>query len=185
QCWEIISSNTINLFDDQYTNGGLITGRNVAHIPFYIHGPGLVEIRQSSLTTDAYQYAKLFQQQTQNTGGLADTPPTALGGNIHNPANPKEMVVGYFSASAVATRRYWLDRKDAVGFPFGVTDPVFKPQSLADELFYALNLRPPLPEPQPPQQPEVYLQNSPPRPPTALCVPSDSRTPFRPEGWRD
>ena len=185
QCWEIIYGYSINLFDDQYTNGGLITGRTVAHIPYYTHGPGLVEIRQSSLTPDAYRYVQLFQQQTQNTGGLADTPPTALIGNIHNVANAEEAVVGYFTASAVAALRYWLDRKDAYGIPFGATDPANPPQSVGEELFYALNLRQPIQEPRPPQQPQVQLQNSPPRPPTALCVPSDSRTPFKPEGWRD
>ncbi|WP_461056141.1 DUF4249 domain-containing protein [Spirosoma arcticum] len=185
QCWEIIYGYSLNLFDDQYTNGGLITGRTVAHIPYYTHGPGLVEIRQSSLTADAYRYFTLFQQQTQNTGGLADTPPTALIGNIRNVADPNEAVVGYFSASSIATLRYWLDRKDAYGIPFGATDRENLPQSAADELFYALNFRLPIPEPQPPQQPQVYLQSSPPRPPTAICVPSDSRTPFKPQGWQD
>ena len=184
-CWEIIYGRDVNIFDDQYSNGGLATGRKVAQIPFYTQNPGLVEIRQSSLTAGAYRYFKLFQQQTQNTGGLADTPPTALIGNVQNRADPKEAVVGYFTASAVATMRHWLDRKDVSGAPLGASDPVGYTGELDDQLFYALNLRQPIQEPRPPQQPQVYLQNGPPRPPTAICAPSETRTPFKPEGWRD
>ncbi|WP_332369271.1 DUF4249 family protein [Spirosoma telluris] len=75
QCWEMLHSYNVALFDDQYTNGGFIPNFKVAAIPFYQHGPCLVHVRQSSLTPDAYRYFKLFQDQTQNTGGLADTPP--------------------------------------------------------------------------------------------------------------
>ncbi|GAB3494099.1 hypothetical protein GCM10027341_09830 [Spirosoma knui] len=185
QCWEIIYSYTLNLFDDQSTNGGAIRRRKVAQIPFYDHNPGLVEIRQSSLTADAYRYFKLVQNQTQNTGGLADTPPSALVGNIRNAANAEEAVVGYFTASAVAAERYWLDRKDASGPSLGGSGPTGYSGLAGGELFYALNLRQPQPEPSPPYQAELYLINSPPRPPTALCAPSDSKTPFKPVGWRD
>ncbi len=185
QCWEIIYSRDINVFDDQYSNGGTILSRKVAQIPFYVNNPGLVEIRQTSLTADAYKYFKLFQQQTQNTGGLADTPPTALAGNVHNLANNREVVVGYFTASAIAPVRYWLDRKDASGRSLGGSDPVGYTGLPGAELFYALNLRQPKPEPSFPQAPQLTLFNSPPRPPTAVCAPSDSKTPFKPEGWRN
>ena len=184
QCWEIIYGHDVNVFDDQYSNGGLIVNRKVATIPFYTHNPGLVEIRQTSLTADAYRYFSLFQQQTQNTGGLADTPPTALAGNVHNAANNREVVVGFFTASAIVPSRYWLDRKDVTGVSLGGTNPEGNPLPGA-ELFYALNLRSPLTEPSPPQQPQLFLVNSPPRPPTAVCAPSDSKTPFKPDGWRD
>ncbi|WP_332369267.1 DUF4249 domain-containing protein [Spirosoma telluris] len=74
QCWEIIHNYEINVFDDQYSNGGVILARQVAQIPYYTHEPCLVELRQNSLTVDAYRYFKLVQDQTQKTGGLADTP---------------------------------------------------------------------------------------------------------------
>ena len=175
-CWEILSNSDINVFDDQYSNGGRIEGRTVATIPYYQTRGCLVEIRQSALTRQAYTYFKLFQGQTQNAGGLADTPPTALVGNVHNVANNREAVVGYFSASAVAANRYWLDRKDATGPTPG--------------LFVALNGRLPSPEGSvdpntgdvKPIDPYTGLIE---KVPTALCVPSDSRTPTKPQGWQD
>lgn len=184
QCWEIIHNYDINVFDDQYSNGGLILARPVAHIPYYTHEPCLVELRQASLTGDAYRYFKLFADQTQKTGGLADTPPTALAGNIKRIGTATQTVVGYFTASAVSSFRYWLDRKDATGLPMGATDPKGPSGLPGAELFYALNLRQPIPEPTFPL-PYVLILGGPSRPPTALCVSNDSRTPFKPEGWRD
>ncbi len=122
-CWQIIYGYDIVVLDDRFINGGLINQQRVAQIPFYDAGPGLVDIRQLSLTSDAYRYYKLFQEQTQHTGGLADTPPTALGGNVHQVDQPQVRVVGYFSASAVSLIHFWLDRHDTQGLSYGATAP--------------------------------------------------------------
>ena len=173
QCWEILPSYDLKVFADTYTDGGTIVRQKVAQIPFYQHSPCLVEIRQAALTPSAYRFYKNLQDQTQNTGGLADTPPTASAGNVQNTDNQREFVIGFFTASAVSTVRHWLDRKDTQGTPIG--------------LFEALNGRPPSPEPPPPTQGVVYIvdNSSRSRPYTAVCVPSNSQTPFKPEGWRE
>jgi Domain of unknown function (DUF4249) len=197
QCWEILTNYRLDVFADQFTDGGLIANRKVAEIPFYTREPGLIEIRQSSLSPEGYRYFKQLQDQTQNTGGVADTPPTALPGNIQNVANVREIVVGYFTASAVSSIPYWLDRRDVQGLPYGSilpftgsTDPFVPTVQGDEELFYALNRRLPNREPPPPYTgprptPKLYIFGGPPRPPTAICVPSNSRTPFKPAGWRD
>ncbi len=184
RCWEIIHGYTINVFDDQFTNGGVIAGRKVAEIPFHQHSPCLVEVRQSSLTADAYRYLKLVQDQTQNTGGLADTPPTALIGNIHNVANATERVVGYFTVSAVSLKPQYIDRKDTQGIPYGATGPPNPSPLPGEDLFYALNRRRPRPEPQPPFEIRLFIDATR-RPPTAVCGPIDQRTPLKPAGWPD
>lgn len=172
KCWEILHNYGMELFDDQYTNGGKILGRKVAQIPYYQHAGCLVEIRQLSLTKGAYDYYFMFKQQTDNGGGVADTPPTALRGNVQNVANKQEIVVGYYTASSVATMRYWLDRKDILG----VVPP---------GLFLALNARYPEEEPAPPDHGYIMIWGGPPRVPTALCLESESRTAKKPEGWID
>lgn len=173
RCWEIVRNYDTHVSDDQLTNGRGVFGWPVAQIPYFQDRGCLVEIRQSSLTQAAYRFYKQVQEQTQNNGGLVDTPPTATVGNVHNPANRRERVVGYFAASAVAPVRYWLDRRANSGRVPG--------------LFQALNgLLPSLPglardpntdTPKPP--PAVRSWHD------AVCVPSDSRTPQQPEGWRD
>ncbi|MBN8826200.1 MULTISPECIES: DUF4249 domain-containing protein [unclassified Spirosoma] len=164
QCWEILRNYTTNVFDDVYSNGGQILGRSVAQIPFYQQNGCLVQLRQSSLTKAAYQYYRTVEEQTQNNGGVATTPPTGLVGNIRNVANGHERVIGYFTASSVAVALDWIDRKDATGRPPG--------------LFIALNNRPP-------SQPFNTGGFGSKDYPTATCVPSDGRTPNKPVGWRD
>lgn len=183
-CWEILYSSAINVFADQYTNGNEIRHRTVAQIPYYDTTAVLVEIRQLGLTASAYAYFNRFANQTQVTGGIADTPTSAPVGNVQNTADASERVVGYFTASAVSTVRYWLDRTDAQGLAFGQTDPLSPPVLTGSQLFYALNLRQPNPEPIYPY-PSIRILGGPARPPTAVCLPSDSKTPFKPVGWRD
>jgi hypothetical protein len=172
-CWEILHNWELNLFDDQLSNGGSIRRRLVAQIPYYQPYGCLVELRQSSLTPKAYAFYRLQQQQSQNPGGLADAPPTALVGNIQNIANPREMVVGYFSVSAVASVRYWLDRQQNTGRTPG--------------LFLALNGLLPSSEGLATDpndgKPKPTLTSRP--LPLAVCVESDTRTPKMPQGWRE
>ncbi|MCY7351479.1 MAG: DUF4249 domain-containing protein [Cytophagaceae bacterium] len=160
-CWDIIRGVELNLFADVYGNGRPLTGRLVAKIPLYHRQPALVEIRQYALTPGAYRYFKLFEDQTQNTGGLADTPPSPIVGNVRSLDVSSENVVGYFSASSVSGVRYWLDRRNTSGTGIGLLLTLFG---------HAPNPEPATPFPL--------------RPPPARCVPSDTRTPIKPEGWR-
>lgn len=172
-CWEIVRNYDLNVFDDRLSNGGMNTGRRVAQIPYYQDRGALVEIRQSSLTAQAYRYYKLAQEQSQNNGGIADPPPTALVGNIKNVANVQERVVGYFGISAVAPVRYWLDRKENTG-PYpglfrGINGILPSPEGAARDP------NTDLPKPNVSSRPT----------PTAVCVESDTRTQTKPVGWQD
>lgn len=181
QCWDILRNYTLTIFDDQLTNGGLLSNRQVAQVPLFTRQPALVEIRQASLTAGAYRFYQLFQQQTQNTGGLADTPPTAVVGNVHNVANPREAVIGYFTASAVAATRHWLDKTDATTLSLGAYNEKGEIVQSDDELFFVQTTRLPTQGPEglpfTPGGPKRYI--------TALCLPADGRTPVRPDGWRN
>ena len=170
ECYDIFYSRTINIFADAYSNGQLQTGRLVAQVPVYQRDPALLVIEQLSLTAGAYRYYKLFQDQAQNTGTLADTPPAPISGNVHNLSNSNENVVGYFTVSSLTENRYWLDRKN-------VTSGTFR------GLFYAQNHRLPNVEPgrdPPPGMPPGFGFKV----PSAICIPSRTRTNVQPVGWR-
>ncbi len=196
-CWRITNGFDIMVFDDRNSNGGLISQQRVAQIPLYDYRPALVDIRQLSLTADAYQYYKFFQDQNQRAGGLADIPPTALAGNVHEVDHPQVSVVGFFSASAVSLVHYWLERTQTQGaIAYGATGPVDPSRPVGsyardgDYLFYAFNSRQPNPEPPPPylgerEKAKVRLWPNADRPALAPCLQSDNQTPFKPEGWRD
>lgn len=164
-CWDLFYSKQINVFSDIYTNGNTQIGRLIAQIPVFAQVPALVDVEQLSLTANAYRYYKLFADQAQNTGTLADSPPAPTVGNVRNLNDANENVVGYFTASAVSINHYWLDRKNT------------KLDSYKG-LFYAQNGRVPNVE-LPPDGSSVFGQGV----PSALCIPSATRTNQKPVGW--
>ncbi len=161
RCWDIFLGKSLNLFSDSYANGGPIRGRLVAEIPFYTRSGALVEIEQQALTPGAFRYYNLLAEQSQKTGSLVDTPPASIFGNVVNAANPNDKLVGYFTASSVTRRRYWLARQNV---------PADAPPPLGF-LGGRGKLLPPTFGSLPP--------------PLAPCLPSDIRTPVQPEGWRN
>ncbi|GAB2557544.1 hypothetical protein GCM10027190_04220 [Spirosoma areae] len=167
-CWDVYRSQLINVFSDIYTNGQPQLGRLVAQIPVYQRDAAQLDIEQFALTAGAYRYYKLFADQTQNTGTLADTPPAPTAGNVRNLDDDSENVVGYFSASAVAVNHYRLDRQNV---PVSV--------SKFGNLFYAQNGRSPVLE-SPRGDPSMPFAGL----PSALCIPCANRTDKTPIGWR-
>ena len=165
QCWDIFYSTSIDVFSDVYTNGQAQVGHKVASIPIYQLDPALIVIEQLSLSPNAYRYYKLFADQVQNTGTLADSPPAPISGNVKNTANAGENVVGYFSAASVAVSRYKITRQNVTSGRF-------------QGLFYAQNRRNPNVE-LPRDGGTVYGTGV----PSAICVPSRTRTNEFPPGW--
>ena len=115
-----------------------------------------------SLAPNTYRYLKLLQDQSINTGTLADTPPAPLRGNIRNVKDANELGLGYFSASSGSEVRVMLDRRNTTG-------------GLPNGLYSFINNRPVTLE---------ELSNERPDVPLAICQPSFTRTPITPFGWR-
>lgn len=63
-------------------------------------------IKQYTLSDVAYEYWSHLQSQSQESGGLYDTQPYELKGNIRCIDDENEPVIGIFSASSVKTRRF-------------------------------------------------------------------------------
>lgn len=155
-CWNIYANTEINILSDVYSNGKTIVGKRIAQVPFYSEQGALIEIQQYTLTADAYNYYALLRDQVQTTGTLTDTPPAPILGNITNKTDPTEKIVGYFAASGGRKLRYWIDR---AGFK-GIKLPILG------------------------REPNDEPSSAPGRPPTAICEPSRTRTPNRPQGWQ-
>jgi len=166
-CWDIFYNTDIDVSADTYTNGQLQTGHKVASVPIYQRNPALIVVQQLSLSPNAYRYYKLFADQVQNTGTLADSPPAPISGNIKNLANSTENVIGYFSAAAVTETRHKIKRQD-------VTTGTFQ------GLFYAINGRTPRLESSLPGSSTYGGSVA-----SALCVSSRTQTDQFPPGWND
>lgn len=158
QCWTVLYSNKVISYSDVNSDGLTVTGQQIAKVPMYSNIYGcLVEVQQYSISADAYRFFKILESQTQSSGGLTDTPPAPLVGNIKNLSNSEEQVVGFFCATGLQTSRIYIDRKNVTGTPINLLGR------------------------------EIRLEPSSPfatdRPPSARCFEGPNRTAIRPKGW--
>lgn len=126
-CWAIEYSNTIAVFQDGLSDGQFIRGRQIGLVPFNSRAATLVEVQQTSLTGDAYEYYSLLAQTLEGSGGLNSPPPAALIGNFLESDDPETQVLGYFAATGVAVLRKYISRADAEGNPSPVFVPRYEP----------------------------------------------------------
>jgi Domain of unknown function (DUF4249) len=118
-CNQLVTSDQINVFSDQFTDGHEILGRPVFYSPVYWHGYHYLEIKQYSISLQAYQFWQQYLNQTNRTGSILDPLPASLTGNIYNLADSNNLALGLFSASAVYSKKivvepnflqtYWLE----------------------------------------------------------------------------
>lgn len=162
-CWDIFYSKDITIFSDIYTNGQGQKDKLVAQIPLLQSNPCLVSLQQNSLTPNAYRFLKLIQDQANNSGTLADTPPAPIQGNVTNQKDKNELIIGFFTASSVSEYRTMLWRKN------------IKNAAVLNQLFKTIHNRDPILEERSAGRPYI---------PLAICKKSRSRTPFLPKDWK-
>jgi hypothetical protein len=159
-CWDIVRSSDLFISRDEFYNGGTLKSQYVGKIPVYTFSGALVEMSQYSISRAAYDFINLSLQQGVQTGGLADTPPAQLTGNIKCLTDPSINTSGFFVVAGKSKFKYWLDKADAYESkvsPLGL----FGGRELKLE----------------PAGPNTT------RPPLAPCVNSLTRTNQQPEGW--
>ncbi|GET34371.1 hypothetical protein PbJCM13498_32340 [Prolixibacter bellariivorans] len=66
-------------------------------------------VREYALSVEAYEFWSGLEEQTQETGGLYESQPYMVKGNITCMSNPNEAVLGFFSASGVTKKRIFVD----------------------------------------------------------------------------
>ena len=103
-CEQFSADNQINILSNQYIEGGEIV-LPVYYSPVYWFGTHFVEVNQYSLSLASYQFWEQYLEQTNRTGSILDPLPSSLIGNMYNPADSTEIVLGLFSASAVYTKK--------------------------------------------------------------------------------
>lgn len=58
---------------------------------------------QHSITASAYEFWSAVAAEFERSGNIFETPPATLRGNIYNPSDESELVLGYFGVSATDT----------------------------------------------------------------------------------
>ncbi|MFI0430220.1 DUF4249 family protein [Mariniflexile sp. HMF6888] len=154
-CWQIDYGNKIQIFSDKFSNGTTTTSLPIANILLNRKTKVLVEIQQFSLTPKAYNYYRIIKDLIDNNGGFNAPLPAALIGNIYNPQDSNEYVLGRFTATSATTMYIMIDRTL-------IQESQLEPQII------------PLQETDPAPMPYEY---------TAPCEENRYRTSIEPEGW--
>jgi len=68
-------------------------------------------VNQYSLNEEEYSYWKKLKNLTVSVGGLHDVIPSSIASNIVCVDNPAEKVLGYFSVSAMSSKRIFIQEK--------------------------------------------------------------------------
>ncbi|MBN2349215.1 MAG: DUF4249 domain-containing protein [Bacteroidales bacterium] len=129
-CWKTETVNEIfTISAKQYTEKKLIVPvRYVSNQTNHLKIGYSLLVKQYSLSDAAYEFWNKVKKQVQESGGLYETQPERILGNIKCISNPEEMVLGFFYASAVQEKRIFVDGK----FDFYIYDYPCMPQE-ADE----------------------------------------------------
>lgn len=74
-------------------------------------------VKQFSLSETAYKFWNSIKEQNSNQGGLYNTQPYQIRGNLLNTSDPEEPVLGYFMVAGVAKKRIFVS-PDMLPVPF-------------------------------------------------------------------
>lgn len=74
-------------------------------------------VNQYALTPEAYNYWQIVKKNSQQLGTLFDQMPSQLIGNLVCLDRPAELVLGYVSATAVQSKRLFVDRRELNDWP--------------------------------------------------------------------
>jgi hypothetical protein len=107
-CYQLYEDKEVRILSDALINGNEIRNQSVLLSPYYYYGKHYIEIKQLSLTREAYEFWKLYQEQTTRTGTIFDPLPSPLQGNIYSVDDPNKLALGYFEASDVASLKIIL-----------------------------------------------------------------------------
>ena len=75
-------------------------------------------LKQYALSSRAFQYWNQLENQGSEGGGLYETQPVRIEGNVYNSSDPEERILGYFNVSAVKEKRFFTKER----FPFLIYD---------------------------------------------------------------
>lgn len=107
-CYQKQLDNETRILSDQFVNGNLIRNQPVGRTYIYTFGNPYVSINQLSISREAYQFWKRYQDQQARTGSILDPLPAAIKGNVYNASDETDFALGYFSAASVTNKKLIL-----------------------------------------------------------------------------
>ncbi len=113
-CFQKIVDPGVRILADAVINGNEINNNQVGKSYIYWYGKHYIDVGQSSISREYYQFLERYQEQLTRTGSILDPLPASIKGNVFNAVDSGDFALGYFSASAVTHKR-------AILVPFNIT----------------------------------------------------------------
>ncbi len=109
-CWFISRCEScISMQSDRYQNGQKIS-QFVLNVPYDSKKNYWLEVSQFLITEKAYLFWQNLNAQVNLKGGVFDSPPAAVPGNIKNVQDSNEQVLGFFSAAGLSKKMIYVAR---------------------------------------------------------------------------
>jgi hypothetical protein len=99
----------VNVFSDKHVDGGSIY-KQVAAIKYDRKTGFLTKLAQFSITKEAYVFWNNVHEQQSNVGSIFDPAPTQIRGNVYNPDNTNEQVLGFFTTASISRKHLLIKR---------------------------------------------------------------------------
>jgi hypothetical protein len=113
-CWRSDSSTVIDIANTEKLSSNLIFQFPVTTVPYNNTDKMSVEysilVKQTSLSSDWYDWVQKVQRNTEQLGSIFDAQPSETGGNIHNTADPTEVVIGFIGTSTETEKRLFINK---------------------------------------------------------------------------
>ncbi|MCF8364856.1 MAG: DUF4249 domain-containing protein [Bacteroidales bacterium] len=99
-----------------------------------------VLVRQFSMSKESFKFWRIIKDQNTNLGNLYSKQPFQVKGNVYNPQNPDEIVLGHFMVAGISEKRIFVNRPEP---PVKMRYPVCSDPEWIFENFGALPEFPP------------------------------------------
>lgn len=114
-CFTRIAERSIELIEsDRNRNGNTISRVEVRTIPYSGTGYYVVDVFQLALSAAAFEFYDGIKKQINSTGSIFDPPPSFLRGNMYNPNDDDDIVLGYFYAAGATKSDIVVDRSSSI-----------------------------------------------------------------------
>ena len=114
QCFLEEKLEMLKVADDRLTDGKKVKNFGVLFIPFekYLGVKNKLTVYQHSISSEAYEFFRILEQQKNSTGTVFDPPPAEVKGNIVNIQDEAEQVIGFFDVSGVSVKEVTILLRD-------------------------------------------------------------------------
>lgn len=112
QCWGNDTSSTVVLGSTAKLTRDVVKDQPVTFLPYNderLQERYSIIVRQYALTKEAFEFWTNLKKNTEQLGSVFDALPSEIRGNIYNPRDPSEPVIGYVSAGTIEKKRIYIN----------------------------------------------------------------------------